>query len=85
LAKEFNVCGSIINNGNGVEIIAQATAENLENFISAFQNEAPKLARIDEITRTNSEILPNISDFQISESKQTEIHTGVVPDASVCE
>ena len=45
----------------------------------------PKLARIDEIIRTNAEILPNISEFQIKESKTTAIHTGVVPDAAVCD
>ena len=85
IAKEFNIRGSVINNGNGVEIIAQADKTNLEKFISALQQEIPPLSRIDEINRTEIELLSNILNFQIKESKTTEIHTGVVPDAVVCE
>ncbi len=85
IAKEFNIRGSVINNGNGVEIIAQADKTNLEKFISALQQEIPPLSRIDEINRTEIALLSNILDFQIEESKTTEIHTGVVPDAVVCE
>lgn len=85
LAKDFNICGTVSNNGDGVEIYACGTATNVENFINALQTESPKLARIDEIKRTKIEVLPNISDFQIEESKTTEIHTGIVPDAVVCE
>lgn len=84
LAKEFDVCGSIFNNGNGVEIIAQGLNENLEKFVSAIQKESPTLSRIDEIVRTKIE-LSNLTDFQISESRTTEVQTGVVPDACVCE
>ncbi len=85
LAKDFNIRGTVSNNGDGVEIYACGSEKNIENFISKIQTESPKLARIDEITRTQSEILPNISDFKIDVSKTTEIHTGVVPDAAVCE
>lgn len=85
LAKEFNIQGSIINNGNGVEIIAQGSIENLENFISALQAESPKLSRIDEVNRTKIEFLTSIFDFQIRASETTEVQTGVVADASVCE
>jgi len=85
VAKDFNICGTVSNNGEGVEIYACGTAKNIENFIAALQTESPKLARIDEIKRTYAEVLPNISDFQIEESRTTEIHTGVVPDAAVCE
>jgi len=85
LAKNFNLSGTVSNNGDGVEIYACGTAKNIEKFIAALQTESPKLSRIDEITRTYAEFLLNISDFQILESQQTEIHTGVVADAVVCE
>ena len=85
LAKDFNLRGSVSNNGNGVEIYVCGMALNIEKFINALQTQIPKLARIDEIIRTNAEILPNISEFQIKSSKATTIHTGVVPDAVVCE
>ncbi len=85
LAKEFDVCGSVINNGNGVEIIAQASAENLEKFISAVEKDSPKLARIDEIIRMKIETFSYISELKIETSETTEVQTGVVPDAIVCE
>ena len=85
IANDFNIRGSVANNGDGVEIYACGTEKNIINFIAALQTKSPKLARIDEIKRTKTEVLPNTSDFQIETSKQTEIHTGVVPDAVVCE
>ncbi|NOT48845.1 MAG: carbamoyltransferase HypF, partial [Acidobacteria bacterium] len=85
LAKEFNIRGSVLNNGNGVEIEAQGSANNLENFVSAISQQAPPLSRINEINRKKIELSTGLFDFQISESEATAIHTGVVPDASVCE
>ena len=85
LAKDFNIRGSVANNGDGVEIYAFGTAKNIESFIAALQTESPKLARIDEIKRMPTDLLPNIAGFQIETSKKTEIHTGVVPDAVICE
>jgi hydrogenase maturation protein HypF len=85
IANQFSICGTVSNNGNGVEIFAQTSAENLEKFISAIQTEAPTLARIDEIIRAKIEILPTLSNFQIIESRETEIRTGIVPDACICE
>ena len=84
LAKKFKIRGSVLNNGDGVEIIAQGNAAEIEEFISAVNDEAPPLAKINEIKRTKVDLSEDVFDFQIAESETTSIHTGVVPDASVC-
>ena len=85
LAKEFNIRGSVINNGKGVEITAQATAPELNDFVASIRLNAPTLSRIDEIDRTIIKSSANLIDFLITESKTTRVQTGVVPDAAVCE
>jgi hydrogenase maturation protein HypF len=85
IAREFNISGAISNNGDGVEIYACGTAANIRNFAAALEREAPPLARIDGIERIPAEILPAARDFRIEESNRTEIKTGVVPDAAVCD
>ncbi len=85
LAKEFNIRGSVMNNGNGVEITAQGSANDLDIFVSAISLQAPPLSRINNIERAKIELSANLLDFQIAESETTEIHTGIVPDAASCE
>ncbi len=84
-AKEHGVSGSVVNNGSGVVIFAQATAENLKKFVFAIKNETPPLARIDEIRRIKTDRCRDTSDFQISHSEATVVRTGVIPDASICD
>ncbi len=85
LAQDFNICGSVSNNGEGVEIYACGNIGDIDDFIGALKKESPKLSRMDQVTRESTEILPNIRDFRITESEQTSIRTSVVPDATVCE
>lgn len=85
LAKESNIRGSVINNGNGIEITAQATETELDKFITSIRSNAPVLSRIDEIDRTLIAYSANLTDFSISPSETTSVQTGIVPDASVCE
>ena len=46
LARDFNIRGSVINNGDGVEITAQGDAHDLRNFVAAITGEAPPLSQI---------------------------------------
>ncbi len=85
LAREFNIRGSVINNGNGVEIYAHGSASDLEKFVSAISQQAPPLSRINDIKRTSIDLSTDFVDFQIAKSESTPIHTGVVPDAASCE
>ncbi|MEO7673011.1 MAG: acylphosphatase, partial [Pyrinomonadaceae bacterium] len=85
LAKEFRIRGSVVNNGSGVEINAQGSAANMDNFVSAIEQQAPPLSQINEIKRTSLTLSEKLFDFQIAKSESTAIHTGVVPDAAACE
>ncbi len=84
LAQQHNIRGYVTNNGNGVEIHACGVGKNLSQFITALTNDAPPLARVDEIVRNTAELLPSDAGFQIAVSVTTSVHTGVVPDAATC-
>ena len=84
LAQQHNIRGYVTNSGNGVEIHACGVGKNLSQFITALTNDAPPLARVDEIVRNTAELLPSDAGFQIAVSVTTSVHTGVVPDAATC-
>lgn len=85
IAKKFDIRGSVLNNGVGVEIFACGTETNINLFANALTSDAPKLSRIDSIERTPTNMVAEVADFQIVDSDVTAIQTGIVPDASVCE
>ncbi len=85
LASEFNIRGSVINNGSGVEIDAQGSANDLDDFVSAISRQAPLLSQINDVKRFKIELSAGLLDFRIAESETTEVHTGIVPDAASCE
>jgi hydrogenase maturation protein HypF len=85
LAHGHGVRGWVTNNGNGVEIYACGNAEKFERFIADLRLKAPPLARVDEIIRRPARLLPAEESFRIAESVASSVHTGVVPDAAVCE
>jgi hydrogenase maturation protein HypF len=84
LAEECDIRGSVLNNGDGVEIIAQGKAVDLERFIQAISDQAPPLSKMSGIERTKIDLFEKLVGFEIKESESTSIHTGVVPDASIC-
>lgn len=85
LAHEHSIRGWVTNNGNGVEIYARGKAEDIEQFIAALSSKAPPLARVDEVIHSIIEPLPVNEGFRITNSVAGSVHTGVVPDAGVCE
>ncbi len=81
LANDFNITGSVINNSDGVLI--KAFGANLNGFKDAIIPNAPKLAKIINLTSTEiDEIVP--SDFEIDFSKQGLANTFISPDAVIC-
>ncbi|MEQ1761837.1 MAG: carbamoyltransferase HypF [Pyrinomonadaceae bacterium] len=85
LARDSNIRGSVINNGNGIEIDAQGSAHDLKNFVAAISENAPPLSQIFEIERKPATVDTGLTDFQIATSELSAVHTGVVPDAASCE
>ena len=47
LAQDLNVQGYVLNNSNGVEIVAQADTNTLNAFIKALKTKAPPLSVIE--------------------------------------
>jgi len=89
LANELGIQGNVCNDGEGVLINLLANDETIEKLSQRLLDECPPLARIDSIEpiACNSEIIHENShteNFQIVESKQTEISTGVLADAATC-
>ncbi len=84
LAQQFAIRGSVLNNGNGVEIIVQGIVGDVERFTEAVSQQAPPLSLISLINREKIELSETFVGFDIKNSERTSIRTGVVPDAGVC-
>ena len=84
VAQAIGITGAVSNDGGGVVIEAWGTATQLQQFLTRLQHPLPPLARIDSLhyTPIADTCIPN--DFQIIASQQSAIHTGIVPDASIC-
>ncbi len=84
LAHDLGLAGHVLNDGEGVEIAAWGSEAALETFTRRLETEAPPLARVDGVTSTALAGEPPSPEFGIEESADTEIMTGVVPDAATC-
>ncbi|MBE9550132.1 MAG: carbamoyltransferase HypF, partial [Proteobacteria bacterium] len=84
LAKQYDLHGQVLNDGEGVLIDCWGTAKQLDDFISALNHQPPPLARIDSIDHEplNS---PATADFIIVASQHSSAHTGIVADAASCQ
>ncbi|MBU1174438.1 MAG: carbamoyltransferase HypF [Alphaproteobacteria bacterium] len=83
LAHECGLTGHVLNDGEGVEIAVWGEQNALESFMRRIAGEAPPLSRVDEITAQPMDGSAP-SAFEIVDSAQTEIDTGIVPDAATC-
>ncbi|MEP7271703.1 MAG: carbamoyltransferase HypF [Acidobacteriota bacterium] len=84
LARRHRIRGQVTNNGSGVEIYACGAPDDLARFVAGLSEEAPPLARVDEIIRTSTALLPAEGVFRIEASETSAIETGIVPDAATC-
>jgi len=94
LANQLGINGNVCNDGEGVLINLIANEKIIEKFSQLLLVECPPLARIDSIEQVinNGEIssasFPSgglqPENFQIIESKQAKITTGVLADAATC-
>jgi hydrogenase maturation protein HypF len=85
LARQFELRGDVINDGDGVLIRAWAQGPVLDRFCEALAEACPPLARIDSIERRPlAQAAPAEPGFVIAPSRATEVRTGVVADAATC-
>jgi len=84
LADSHKILGNVANRGSYVEICAQGSDFDLNNFISALKTQNPQRSAI---LKVDISTFPdkNFSDFQIIESVHEKGDIFVSPDISICE
>ena len=84
LADTFFIFGTVANRGSYVEIFAQSSEKNLENFIDAIKKNSPPRSAILKLDFTK---IPekNFSDFKIIESTHELGDIFVSPDIAICK
>ncbi|MGB5206342.1 MAG: carbamoyltransferase HypF, partial [Azonexus sp.] len=80
LANELGLRGWVRNDGTGVTVAVDG--EKLPEFINRLANEAPRLARIDQIDTVAAEVTGE--GFAILDSVAGAVKTAIGPDAAIC-
>ncbi len=85
LARELGLTGWVRNDNRGVEIAVEGERSTLMNLIERLKNEAPYLARVEQVTH---ELMPAQGDFQefsIAPSLGGQhVQTAITPDMAIC-
>jgi hydrogenase maturation protein HypF len=84
LAQECGLRGEVCNDGAGVLIRAIADANSLETFVQRLRQECPPLAKIEAIARSPLPNPPAYTDFTITQSIASTVHTAIASDAATC-
>lgn len=84
IANELHLTGNVCNDGKGVLINFYASTETLQHFTKKLLAQSPPLARIDSIEEIPGTATVTNKNFQIIESAETEITTGIIADAATC-
>lgn len=86
LARQYDLAGTVSNDGDGVEIVLAGPESVLEQFTRALKAEAPPAARIVKITVQPTDDLPDSPDFHILPSRATDRpSTQIAPDLALCD
>jgi len=84
LAKENNLVGYVLNNGEGVVVEIEGLAKQIQSFEDAFEKELPPLARVDKYHKKQI-TLKSEKDFKILKSDKSSISTMLPADISLCD
>ncbi|MBB6444589.1 carbamoyltransferase HypF [Bacillus benzoevorans] len=85
LAEKWHLLGTVQNNMDGVRIHIEGKGDHIESFLDDLRNNAPRLARIDEVLIEPSE-LEDAKAFTIIESERKGTSRLVLPvDSAVCD
>lgn len=83
LAQALHLTGWVLNDASGVEIAAQGTPAQLEQFRQRLSTQAPPLARVDAV-QVRTVALEHWSHFSILDSVQGLASTAIGADVAVC-
>jgi hydrogenase maturation protein HypF len=83
LASELGLDGEVLNDGDGVLIRLQGSADQVEAMLTRLAHEPPPLARIDRVEQQPfyGAVTPG---FRIAKSGGGPPHTEISPDAALC-
>lgn len=84
LAKELGISGTVLNDGDGVQIEAWTDDETLHQFVDGIHKQLPALAKIDSIEVKNIEGSSPANDFAILHSQPGSANTPVAAEAATC-
>ncbi len=84
LAKENNLKGYVLNNGEGVVVEAEGLSSEIQNFETSFNNNLPSLARVDKYHKKQIKVVGE-NTFSIIESTLSNISTMLPADISLCD
>ncbi|MGB5965699.1 MAG: carbamoyltransferase HypF [Sulfurimonadaceae bacterium] len=84
LAKELNLNGTVLNNGDGVHIEIEGEKHNIDRFLERLYLDKPALAKINDIKKS-FDTPQGEKSFTILESAQGQKRTLVSPDMSICD
>jgi hydrogenase maturation protein HypF len=85
LARRRALCGRVLNNASGVLIDLEGDEEAIERFIEEIKTNAPPLALIEAVERSDEIDPAHYSDFQIVESEaRGERRVAVSADMATC-
>ncbi|NOQ16952.1 MAG: carbamoyltransferase HypF [Methyloprofundus sp.] len=86
LAQQYQLCGSVWNDAQGVSIHAWGSSDQLNNFIKQIPQQLPPLANIIELSTTELSDSPTNSQFTIVSSQQDNAATtSITADAATCK
>lgn len=84
-AKDEDLNGFVLNNGQGVTIEVQGKQHNIDSFIARFDTSPPPLARIDTLISKQVNLIEDCQDFIIVASDgNSNAVVAVSPDKSCC-
>lgn len=85
LATELGVGGYVLNNPQGVLIVAETDQNTLEEFIQAIRQNKPRNAKIDSFKVESDEKLVGYTSFEIRDSVNMGGKCAILPaDTSIC-
>ena len=84
-AMTSGIRGSVCNKGPYVEIFAQGTEAQVQQFLTLLEHQPPKRAAILKLDVKAAENPPDFSEFAIIESEKTKGEIFISPDIAICE
>lgn len=85
LARRIGLTGHVLNDAEGVFILAIGAAQDLSDFETALRRDAPPLAQVDLVKARPCDMpQPLPSSFEIAASGPPGANTRVTPDAATC-